>query len=128
GHKIQQCEDEDEVSNDVFFEEEEEEEEIDDDDGNYDSDLKTDGAGGALALGQKPGDLKPSFGSVVVNNSSDVHFGTKAFYNGPVTIKQFVYSSKDGSADDVNGNEDAVKSDGTPPINGSLAPIWEPSP
>lgn len=33
---------------------------------------------------------QPSFGNICVENSSDVHFGNKAYYQGPVTIKQFV--------------------------------------
>ena len=122
-------EDEDQVStSDVCFEDDddEEEEEEEDDDG----DLKTDCAGGALALAEKPGDLRPSFGSVVVNNSSDVHFGTKAFYNGPVTIKQFVYTNKNGGEDVRPGTEngESAGNENNPAINGSLAPIWQPSP
>lgn len=35
----------------------------------------------------------PTFGDVCVKNSSNVHFGNKTFYNGPVTIKQIVYSN-----------------------------------
>lgn len=36
-------------------------------------------------------DLKPNIGSIAVQNSSDITFGNKTFYQGPVTIKQFVY-------------------------------------
>ncbi|KAJ3629428.1 hypothetical protein MTP99_013821 [Tenebrio molitor] len=35
----------------------------------------------------------PSFGNVSVMNSSDIHFGNKTFYQGPVTIKQFLYAN-----------------------------------
>lgn len=34
---------------------------------------------------------KPNIGSIAVQNSSDITFGNKTFYQGPVTIKQFVY-------------------------------------
>jgi hypothetical protein len=70
-----------------------------------DSDLKTDGvsASNAIALAaQNSSESRPSFGNIVVNSSSDVHFGNKTFYNGPVTIKQFVYTSRDGGADSDN--------------------------
>lgn len=33
----------------------------------------------------------PNIGSIAVQNSSDITFGNKTFYQGPVTIKQFVY-------------------------------------
>ncbi|XP_055315740.1 peptidoglycan-recognition protein LC-like [Sitodiplosis mosellana] len=36
-------------------------------------------------------DVKPNIGSIAVQNSSDITFGNKTFYQGPVTIKQFVY-------------------------------------
>lgn len=36
-------------------------------------------------------DAKPNIGSIAVQNSSDITFGNKTFYQGPVTIKQFVY-------------------------------------
>jgi hypothetical protein len=45
--------------------------------------------------------------SVSINNSSDVHFGNKTFYNGPVTIKQIVinddYMKKKDESGVVNG-------------------------
>lgn len=34
-----------------------------------------------------------AFGNVAITNSSDVHFGNKTYYQGPVTIKQFLYAS-----------------------------------
>ncbi|XP_012287464.1 peptidoglycan-recognition protein LC [Orussus abietinus] len=37
-----------------------------------------------------------NFGSVNVKNSSNVHVGSKTFYKGPVTIKQFVYTNQAG--------------------------------
>lgn len=33
------------------------------------------------------------YGNIVVKNSQDVHFGNKTFYQGPVTIKQFLYNN-----------------------------------
>lgn len=36
---------------------------------------------------------KGKFENICVSNSSDVHFGNKTFYQGPVTIKQFVYAN-----------------------------------
>jgi hypothetical protein len=73
-----------------------------DDDDDDDSDLKTDSACASNAIqlaAQKSTESRPSFGNIVVNSSSDVHFGNKTFYNGPVTIKQFVYTTKNGSVD-----------------------------
>lgn len=34
-----------------------------------------------------------NFGDVQVKNSTNVHLGSKTFYKGPVTIKQFVYTN-----------------------------------
>lgn len=34
-----------------------------------------------------------AFGNVAITNSNDVHFGNKTYYQGPVTIKQFLYAS-----------------------------------
>lgn len=42
-----------------------------------------------------------NFGDVCVKNSTNVHLGNKTFYKGPVTIKQFVYTSPN-STQDVN--------------------------
>lgn len=61
---------------------------------------------------------KPNIGSIAVQNSSDITFGNKTFYQGPVTIKQFLYENKkwrptdqendnpnfDGSNGDSHGN------------------------
>lgn len=35
----------------------------------------------------------PEFGNISVKNSTDIHFGNKTFYQGPVTIKQIVYTN-----------------------------------
>jgi hypothetical protein len=80
-----------------------------DDDGEDDSDLKTDSvsASNAISLAaQNSSESRPSFGNIVVNSSSDVHFGNKTFYNGPVTIKQFVYTTRDGGGDGQRSEDD----------------------
>lgn len=53
-----------------------------------------------------------NFGNIVVKNSADVHFGNKTFYQGPVTIKQFLYnnSSSDSNFPLENGHENPVLS------------------
>jgi hypothetical protein len=81
----------------------------DEDDGEDDSDLKTDAvsANSVIALAAKnSSESRPSFGNIVVNSSSDVHFGNKTFYNGPVTIKQFVYTARDGGVDGQRSEAD----------------------
>lgn len=45
----------------------------------------------------------PFFKSVSVVNSNDVHFGNKTIYQGPVTIKQFVYPDSEIFCETVNG-------------------------
>lgn len=78
-----------------------------------------------------------NFGKIVVQNSSDVHFGNKTFYQGPVTIKQFLYNNSISDTklcvDDGHENPDCeveysggssstldngIKSCGTPKANG----------
>ena len=81
----------------------------DDDDGEDDSDLKTDAASASnvIALAAKnSSESRPSFGNIVVKSSTDVHFGNKTFYNGPVTIKQFVYTTRDGGVDGQRSEAD----------------------
>ncbi|XP_046414678.1 uncharacterized protein LOC124176887 [Neodiprion fabricii] len=55
----------------------------------------------------------PSFGDVCVKNSSNVHFGNKTFYNGPVTIKQIVYANpnvaEDGLVEDDLNRDSSSK-------------------
>lgn len=36
----------------------------------------------------------PTIETVAIQNSSDIQFGNKTFYNGPVTIKQFLFDEK----------------------------------
>lgn len=49
---------------------------------------------GALVLASENAENGgPKYGNISVANSSEVHFGNKTFYQGPVTIKQFVYAN-----------------------------------
>lgn len=57
----------------------------------------------------------PCFGDVCVKNSSNVHLGSKTFYKGPVTIKQFVYSNSEYKKDDEL--DDDEKRDSVPSQN-----------
>ncbi|XP_060535916.1 peptidoglycan-recognition protein LC-like [Cylas formicarius] len=56
-------------------------------------------------LGYENADRLPGFDNVVVAHSSDVHFGDKNVYNGPVTIKQVVYANGSATLADPNGKE-----------------------
>ncbi|KAK5642878.1 hypothetical protein RI129_009045 [Pyrocoelia pectoralis] len=40
---------------------------------------------------------QPSFGNIAVTNSTDIHFGNKTYYQGPVTIKQVLYANSTNS-------------------------------
>jgi hypothetical protein len=85
------------------------ESEGDDDGGEDDNDLKTDAASSSnvIALAAKNcSEFRPSSGNIVVNSTSDVHFGSKTFYNGPVTIKLFVYTTRDGGVDGQRSETD----------------------
>lgn len=50
----------------------------------------------SVVLFDEPPKNQLAFGNVAITNSSDVHFGNKTYYQGPVTIKQFLYA---GNAD-----------------------------
>lgn len=54
---------------------------------------------GAVVLADK--ENIPNFGNICVTNSSEVHFGNKTVYQGPVTIKQVLYTNG-GFESDVN--------------------------
>ncbi|XP_046807180.1 peptidoglycan-recognition protein LC-like isoform X1 [Lucilia cuprina] len=58
-----------------------------------------DSIGAAQALGPVPSfsgvPQRPQIGSIALSNSSDVTFGDKHFYEGPVTIQQFLIDSRD---------------------------------
>lgn len=43
---------------------------------------------------------QPQIGSIAVQNSSDITFGNKTFYQGPVTIKQFLLEKNQWRATD----------------------------
>lgn len=48
----------------------------------------------------------PRIGTVAVQNSTDIQFGNKTFFNGPVTIKQFMLDEKNNKwirTSDENG-------------------------
>jgi hypothetical protein len=122
----------DERCDQVDFRDSEEEEDaefasdIDGDYGDDDCDLKTDSAcaNNVLALAaQKSSESRPSFGNIVVNSSSDVHFGNKTFYNGPVTIKQFVYTTKNGSVDVHHSESDDTIGDSKVGVDEVLDPV-----
>ncbi|KAL1130486.1 hypothetical protein AAG570_011734 [Ranatra chinensis] len=55
--------------------------------------------------------ISATYGEIVIRDSTDVHIGNKTFYNGAVTIKQFVFPPK--------GEEEDVKK--LPQGNGTLA-------
>lgn len=54
-----------------------------------------------LVLAEDLNRERPSFGNIAVTNSTDVHFGNKTYYQGPVTIKQFLYANPNASISDV---------------------------
>lgn len=51
-------------------------------------------------------DAVAKFENISVCNSTDIHFGNKTFYNGPVTIKQFVYSPEENTDCVVSSNKE----------------------
>lgn len=70
--------------------------------------------------------LRPNIGSIAVQNSSDITFGNKTYYHGPVTIKQFMYDNKkwrpndsanDNPAYNADAGDEEKKTDGTILIN-----------
>lgn len=67
-----------------------------------------DNLGAAQALGPVPSvsavAQRPQIGSIALSNSSDVTFGDKHFYEGPVTIQQFLIDGRD-KFKEKNGNE-----------------------
>lgn len=70
------------------------------------------GTGNGVAL---PTVEAPCFGDVCVKNSNNVHLGSKTFYKGPVTIKQFVYSNSEFKKDEELGDDE--KRDSVPSQN-----------
>lgn len=51
-------------------------------------------------------DANPRIGSIAVQNSSDITFGNKTFYQGPVTIKQFLYDKNKWKEADSTSSHD----------------------
>lgn len=43
---------------------------------------------------QSNNEVRSNIGNIVIENSSDVTFGNKTFFHGPVTIKQFIYEEE----------------------------------
>ncbi|GJQ76920.1 putative animal peptidoglycan recognition proteins homologous to Bacteriophage T3 lysozyme [Trypoxylus dichotomus] len=93
---------------------EEEEEEEDDDNSSTtsstlpyeqcDDNARDDGGGdGAMVLADPGQDRSPCFQNIEVTNSRDVHFGNKTYYQGPVTIKQILYTNP--NSDSLNSDE-----------------------
>ncbi|KAF5283534.1 hypothetical protein FQA39_LY17314 [Lamprigera yunnana] len=41
---------------------------------------------------QSYNEQQPTFGNIKVENSTDIHFGNKTYYQGPVTVKQILYA------------------------------------
>ncbi|RZC34881.1 hypothetical protein BDFB_007349 [Asbolus verrucosus] len=67
----------------------------------------------------------PALGNISVMNSSDVHFGNKTFYQGPVTIKQFLYANGKTQQDKTDCDSEIVLDAATIP-NGLDNPIFIP--
>lgn len=63
------------------------------------------------------GDAKPNIGSIAVQNSSDITFGNKTFYQGPVTIKQFLYEHNKWRPSSSPGGNDNPGFDSTSDAN-----------
>lgn len=58
--------------------------------------------------------IRPNIGSIAVQNSSDITFGNKTFYQGPVTIKQYIKdNNKWTPSEQANDNPNFVSSNGT---------------
>ncbi|KAM7355387.1 peptidoglycan-recognition protein LC-like isoform 4-T5 [Cochliomyia hominivorax] len=77
-----------------------------------------DNIGAAQSLGPVPSfsavPQRPQIGSIALSNSSDVTFGDKHFYEGPVTIQQFLIDSRDKSKDtNENDNPTFVNDENT---------------
>lgn len=56
---------------------------------------------------------KSNIGNIVVHNSSDVTFGNKTFYQGPVTIKQFLLDNNAEKGKNGNDNLAYVEVNGS---------------
>lgn len=61
----------------------------------------------------------PKIGNVAVQNSSDITFGNKTFYQGPVTIKQFLLDGNNRWVEREQTNQSYVASSDDSSINRS---------
>lgn len=64
-------------------------------------------------------DTSPNIGSIAVQNSSDITFGNKTFYQGPVTIKQFVYDKTKWRTSEFPSSEGTPENDNLDFVNSS---------
>lgn len=70
---------------------------------------------GAVANLKSNANSKLNIGSIAVQNSSEITFGNKTFYQGPVTIKQFLYDNDKWQQ--VNPGKDNLGFDGATDAN-----------
>lgn len=64
---------------------------------------------------------KLNIGSIAVQNSSGITFGNKTFYQGPVTIKQFLYDNNKWTPTDQGNDNPAFTGDGTANLDPQLS-------
>lgn len=64
---------------------------------------------------------KLNIGSIAVQNSSGITFGNKTFYQGPVTIKQFLYDNNKWTPTDQGNDNPAFTGDGTANLDPKLS-------
>lgn len=64
-------------------------------------------------------DTSANIGSIAVQNSSDITFGNKTFYQGPVTIKQFVYDKSKWKESETPSSEGTPENDNLHFVNKS---------
>lgn len=68
---------------------------------------------------------KPQIGSIAVQNSSDITFGNKTFYQGPVTIKQFLLDHNKWKPNE-NGHENSGYTNSGETINADSGVYYIP--
>jgi hypothetical protein len=64
-------------------------------DPNYDENFTASSASRDTTINDDLQNKLQNINSVGIGSSSDIHFGTRAFYQGPITIKQFLASDED---------------------------------
>lgn len=86
---------------------------------------------GQVILAEDAQHEQPTFGNIAVTSSTDIHFGNKTFYQGPVTIKQVLYANSTKSVCDsvpANNSEFANDNPGFIPDHfGLRAKVVEPN-